>query len=99
MNAGPTIVVAGASCYIGQQIILKLLAKFPSAEIVALSRSTQKSADPRLSWQGCDLFSLKSLEMALPHKVDYARLLVQTMGPTAQLDPGNFADCDLILAP
>ncbi len=94
----PTIVIAGASGYIGKEIIIRLLDKFPGAQITALSRSQQKSNDPRITWQPCDLFSLKSLETALPKKVDYAIYLVHSMGPTAQLDQGSFADYDLILA-
>ena len=49
-------------------------------------------------WKACDLFSLKSLESALPKKIDMALYLVHSMGPTAQLDQGSFADYDLILA-
>ncbi len=98
MSRGPIIVIAGASGYIGKEIISRLLNKFPEAQITALSRSQQKSSDPRVSWQACDLFSLKSLEMSLPKKVDYAIYLVHSMGPTAQLDQGSFADYDLILA-
>lgn len=98
MSNSPTIVIAGASGYIGRAIILRLLEKFPDAQITALSRSEQKSSDSRVTWKACDLFSLKSLELALPKKVDYALYLVHSMGPTAQLDQGSFADYDLILA-
>lgn len=98
MITNPTIVIAGASGYIGKEIILRLLDKFPDAQITALSRSQQKSDDPRIHWQACDLFSLKSLELALPKKIDYAIYLVHSMGPTAQLDQGSFADYDLLLA-
>ncbi|MBC7456944.1 MAG: NAD-dependent epimerase/dehydratase family protein [Bdellovibrionaceae bacterium] len=95
---GPVIVVAGASGYIGKEMIASLLEKFPTAEITALSRSQQKSNDARVIWKACDLFSLKSLEAAVPKNVDYALYLVHSMGPTAQLDQGSFADYDLILA-
>jgi len=95
---GPQIVIAGASGYIGKELIARLLTKFPNCQITALSRFQQKTEDPRVNWQACDLFSLKSLEMALPKKVDYAIYLVHSMGPTAQLDQGSFADYDLILA-
>lgn len=94
----PVIVIAGASGYIGKEMISALLGKFPNAEIIALSRSAQKTNDPRIKWRACDLFSLKSLEAALPKKVDYGFYLVHSMGPTAQLDQGSFADYDLILA-
>lgn len=94
----PTIVIAGASGYVGRALIPKLLKEFPNSEIVALSRSVQDSLDSGVSWRPCDLFSLKSLEEALPAKVDLAFYLVHSMGPTAQLDQGCFSDYDLILA-
>jgi len=95
----PTILIAGASGYIGKAIIPYLLERFPNAEIVALSRSQQNSDDPRITWKACDLFSLKSIEEALPAEpVNLALYLVHSMGPTAQLDQGSFADYDLILA-
>ena len=92
------IVIAGATGYIGKEIILRLLEKFPNADITALSRSEHESNDSRVTWKACDLFSLKELEYCLPKKVDYAFYLVHSMGPTAQLDQGSFADYDLILA-
>jgi uncharacterized protein YbjT (DUF2867 family) len=49
-------------------------------------------------WKACDLFSLKSLEEAIPTHVDLAFYLVHSMGPTAALDQGSFADYDLVLA-
>lgn len=98
MTQNPSIVIAGASGYIGKEIIGRLLEKFPQAQITALSRSQQKSDDPRVKWKACDLFSIHSLEVALPAKVDIALYLVHSMGPTAQLDQGSFADYDLILA-
>lgn len=98
MSNHPVIVIAGASGYIGKELIGKLLEKFPSAEIIALSRSPQSSSDERVVWKACDLFSLKSLELAIPKQVDLAYYLVHSMGPTAQLDQGSFADYDLILA-
>lgn len=76
----------------------KLLERFPDAQITALSRSQQKSFDPRITWKACDLFSLESLQAATPERVDLALYLVHSMGPTAQLDQGSFADYDLLLA-
>lgn len=92
------IVVAGASGYIGMAIMPRLLARFPGATITALARAPRTTSDPRVSWRACDLFSLKSLEEALPETVDLAIYLVHSMGPTAHLDQGSFADYDLILA-
>ncbi len=98
MSLNPKIVVAGASGYIGRAIIPKLLERFPHAEITALSRSQQQSDDDRIVWKACDLFTIESIEKALPKKFDLAFYLVHSMGPTAQLDQGSFADYDLILA-
>ena len=94
----PKIIVAGASGYIGKALIPKLLEKFPTAEITALSRTQQHSSDPRIIWKPCDLFSLKSIEDAIPLKADLAFYLVHSMSSTAHLDQGSFADYDLILA-
>lgn len=98
MGKSPKIVIAGASGYIGQALIPELLKRFPDAEITAFSRLDQTSEDPRITWKACDLFSLRSLEAAIPKQVDLAFYLVHSMGPTAHLDQGSFADYDLILA-
>lgn len=92
------IVIAGASGYIGQALIVELLNKNSDLEIIALSRGRKESNDPRVSWRACDLFSMKSLEQAVSKDVDAAFYLVHSMGPTAQMDQGSFADYDLILA-
>ena len=94
----PHIVIAGASGYIGMAIMPRLLERFPGATITAIARGPRASSDPRISWRACDLFSLKSLEEALPSRIDLAIYLVHSMGPTAHLDQGSFADYDLILA-
>lgn len=94
----PTIVIAGASGFIGRALIPCLLERFPQAKILALSRIQQHSSDPRVEWKSCDLFSLEQLERVLPPKADLAFYLVHSMGPTAHLDQGSFADYDLILA-
>lgn len=94
----PTIIVAGASGYIGRAIIPSLFDKFPNAKIIALSRIQQQSTDPRLEWRECDLFSLETIQKVIPPKADLALYLVHSMGPTAHLDQGSFADYDLILA-
>lgn len=92
------IVVAGASGYIGQGLIPRLLEAFPTATVYALSRSVTASENPRLVSTPCDLFSLKAIEEALPDQIDLAYYLVHSMVPTAHLDQGSFADYDLILA-
>lgn len=92
------VVIAGGSGYVGQALIASLLEKNEDIEIIALSRKDHPSHDARLSWKACDLFSLKSLEEAVPDDVDVAYYLVHSMGPTAKLDQGSFADYDLLLA-
>lgn len=95
------IVVAGASGYIGKALIRKILDRYPGAHVTALSRSVQdidNTEKSQITWKSCDLFSLKSIEEALPTQADLAFYLVHSMGPTAQLDQGSFADYDLILA-
>lgn len=92
------ITIAGASGYVGQALIPEILAKVPHAEITALCRSQQATNDSRVTWKACDLFSLKQLEEKAPSKFDVGIYLVHSMGPTAHLDQGTFADYDLILA-
>lgn len=92
------ILIAGASGYIGRALMAELLSRYPDAQITALSRAEQRADDPRVNWVACDLFSLKSLERAVPRDVTHAFYLVHSMGPTAQMDQGSFADYDLILA-
>lgn len=98
-NSKPlTICIAGASGYIGNELIKKLLERFSQAQIIALSRTSRSSSNPRVQWQTADLFSKTSIEKALPEKIDIVFYLVHSMGPTAQLDQGSFADYDLLLA-
>ena len=92
------MVIAGASGYVGHALIEKLLGSSVEVEIIALSRTSRESDDPRVTWRACDLFSLKSLEEAVPDDVDFAYYLVHSMGPTAKLDQGSFSDYDLLLA-
>ena len=96
--SSPHIVIAGASGYIGMALIPRLLERFPGGAVTAIARRDLASSDARVVWRACDLFSLKSLEEALPERVDLAFYLVHSMGPTAHLDQGDFADYDLILA-
>lgn len=93
------IVIAGASGYIGRALIDSLLKKISSSDkITALSRTQQKSHDPRLEWKACDLFSAQDLVRVLPDTIDCAYYLVHSMLPTAGLDQGNFSDYDLLLS-
>lgn len=89
------VVIAGASGFIGKNLINELLDK-TDYEIIALSRSEKDSHNPRLSWKKCDLFSVKEIEDASVG-ADVAYYLVHSMQPSARLDQASFIDYDLIL--
>ncbi len=88
----PTVVVAGASGFVGTALVPVLAARF---DVVALSRSL---ATPLrgVRWEQCDLFSLLQTERALSG-ADYAVYLVHSMLP-ARLTQARFEDMDFILA-
>lgn len=92
------ILIAGASGFVGQALIERLLSEFPEATVVALSRSSKVVDNPRLIWRQCDLFSEESIKRSMPEKIDLVYYLVHSMEPTAQLDQGSFADYDLIMS-
>ncbi len=90
------ILIAGASGFIGHALIEKLLAH-EDVEIVALSRKSRPSTNPRLTWKQCDLFSLKDIQKAM-EGCETAYYLVHSMLPSASLSQGTFYDFDLIMA-
>ncbi len=90
------ILIAGASGFIGHALIERLLAH-PEIEIVALSRKTKTSSNPRIIWKQCDLFSLKDIQRAM-EGCEEAYYLVHSMLPSASLSQGTFYDFDLIIA-
>ncbi|WP_280770828.1 NAD(P)H-binding protein [Salipaludibacillus daqingensis] len=94
-DSKPKIVIAGASGYIGRNIINELT----GADIVALSRnaSKQKESSEKVTWRSCDLFSMVEIEECL-EGADYAVYLVHSMLSSARLTQGTFEDMDLILA-
>lgn len=88
------ITIAGASGFIGQNLINKL----PSNILVrGLSRSSKPSASPNQTWVEVDLFSLSSTIEALKD-TDIAIYLVHSMMSSSRLFQGNFQDTDLLLA-
>ena len=97
-----TIAVAGASGFVGSEVLKRLAAR-DDIQIIALSRSGKapeslpSTSSSRLKWLKCDLYSLLDIEKAL-EGVDSAFYLVHSMSPTASLDQGEFQDYDLILA-
>lgn len=94
---GLRIAVAGASGFVGQELIKRLLLNTDHL-IRGLSRSVhEQNSNERLQYTPCDLFSLKDAERAL-EGIDVGIYLVHSMSPTASLDQGSFQDYDLILA-
>jgi uncharacterized protein YbjT (DUF2867 family) len=94
------IVVAGASGFVGMDLLRRLSSKF---QVIALTRSPQApSALPDhfnagVYWLQCNLFSLRQTEAALVH-ARYAFYLVHSMSPGARLTQGNHEDLDLLIA-
>lgn len=87
------IAIAGASGFLGQELIKSL----HGHTITALSRSKKTSQDTSIKWQVCDLFSLKDCEESL-QDIEVAIYLVHSMLPSAHLSQGHFSDFDLLLA-
>jgi uncharacterized protein YbjT (DUF2867 family) len=93
----PTILIAGATGFIGK----KLLESLQGYNIIALHRY-QKVPDEfrdatHIEWRSCDLFSLLEIENA-SQGADIAIYLVHSMLPSARLTQASFSDTDLILA-
>ena len=92
------ILIAGASGFIGQNLITHLKQN-PDFNIRALSRKLDKlvqSADG-VTWVRGNLYSLYDAERAMKN-CDVAIYLVHSMHPTAHLSQGCFSEFDLILA-
>lgn len=87
------IVVAGASGFVGKQLIHVLK---DTHEVVGISRRPKKSENG-ITWVQCDLFSLLDIEKTL-NGADVAIYLVHSMLPSARLTQGSFRDFDMILA-
>jgi len=92
-NSKNKVVIAGASGYIGQNLLKKLKNK---ANLVGLSRNKRKDTK-EVEWRSCDLFSLADAEDALKD-ADVAVYLVHSMIPSAKLTQASFEDMDVILA-
>lgn len=94
--ARDTIVIAGATGFVGQAVARTLAARTPDLEVVGLTRGRAVAG----AWDRlvtCDLFSLKDVEHALAG-ARFAAYLVHSMLPSARLVQGSFADLDLICA-
>ncbi|HLQ83497.1 MAG TPA: NAD(P)H-binding protein [Pseudogracilibacillus sp.] len=87
------VVIAGASGYIGNNLLKKLAGK---VDLIGLSRHYKKTTDS-ITWRSCDLFSLADAEKGLAG-ADIAVYLVHSMVPSAKLTQSSFEDMDVILA-
>ena len=87
------ITIAGATGYIGKNLIERLLPKY---KVKGLSRSKRESC-PEIEWVEADLFSYQSTQNALKN-TDVAIYLVHSMLPSTRLFQGNFQDTDLLIA-
>ena len=90
----PVVAVAGASGFVGGQLIPALRDEF---HVVGLSRSVRATADAGCEYRTCDLFSATSTRAALVG-VEVAVYLVHSMMPSSRLFQGDFHDTDLLLA-
>ncbi len=87
----PTVVVAGASGFIGQALGLQLGQDYTT---IGLSR---RKIEPRWgyhSFRQVDFFSLRESEAAL-QGAQYAVYLIHSMLPAARLVQGHFSDLDI----
>jgi uncharacterized protein YbjT (DUF2867 family) len=91
----PTLVIAGATGFIGRWFISEYADKYT---IIALSRAEVKpSQHTDVQWRKVNLYSLRSTRDAL-EGADYALYLVHSMAPSSRLNQGTFEDTDLLLA-
>jgi len=89
------IAVAGASGYIGDNLLKKLKGR---AKVIGLSRNGDNRKNTEdVEWRSCDLFSMKDAEKGLA-EADIAVYLVHSMMKSARLTQGSFEDMDVILA-
>ena len=90
-----TIVIAGATGFIGKWFIEKYKKEF---NIIALSRSKIKySNNDQVQWKQVDLYSISSTTYAL-NGADIGIYLVHSMMPSTRLNQGDFEDTDILLA-
>lgn len=87
------IVIAGASGFVGKQLLDVLRDQH---DVVGLSRRS-RPLENGVEWVQCDLFSLLDIERTL-QGADVAVYLVHSMLPSARLTQGSFRDFDMILA-
>ncbi len=94
------IAIAGASGFVGSELMRALLAQDEPKDIsiIAISRGTSDPVtDPRVEWRRADLLDADETRAAV-RGADVAVYLVHAMLPQARLVQGNFADFDLLQA-
>lgn len=89
-----TLVVAGASGFVGSQLIETLKKNY---KIIALTRFPRQSTDPQVQWRTCDLYSMGSTFQAVKG-ASRAIYLVHSMLPQDRLFQASFSDTDLLIA-
>ncbi|HBL18252.1 MAG TPA: NmrA family protein [Elusimicrobia bacterium] len=95
MPAVKTVVIAGATGFVGIALAKRLVGEF---RVIGLTREdSQRLRREGIEWRYCDLFSLMQCERAL-EGADLACYLVHSMLPSARLTQGTFQDMDLIIA-
>lgn len=91
----PTVVIAGATGFIGRWFIENYSHKY---RIIALSRRAMASSlRDGVEWRQVDLYSISSTTEAI-QGADYALYLVHSMQPSTRLNQGSFDNTDLLLA-
>ena len=92
----PTIVIAGASGFIGRWFMKRYQDDY---NFIALSRHRYAPDEnqPNVEWRQVELYSLSNTQQAL-RGADYAIYLVHSMHPSTRLHQGDFEDTDLLLA-
>lgn len=92
-----SIVIAGATGFVGRAVAQTLAQRTDGLEIVGLTRGRTDASGAWDRLVACDLFSLKDVEAAVAG-ARYVVYLVHSMLPSARLVQGSFADLDLICA-
>ncbi len=95
MTSLPTVVLAGATGFVGRALAARLRGR---CRLIGLTRSPVSPAPyAGVEWRRCDLFSLLECEAAV-EGADHAIYLVHSMLPSAPLTQGSFQDMDLVIA-